>query len=133
MATITFVVGGEEFTCPDIVMTPELEELLDAHFTQKEMGWREWGPRKRKNDDDVKETVNAKKRGFPGRAFPLNVLPGKQLEIFLSEHQEVEEEIDFHDYSSFSQDVMVVYSIPDVGRVLPTVVIGDIDDELASE
>ena len=130
MSTIIFVVGGEEFTCPDIVMTPELEELLVTHFTQKEMGWRQWPQRKRKNDDNTNETVNAKKRGFPGRAFPLNVLPDKQLHDFLLEHQEVEEEIDFHDQSNLSPEVMVVYSTPNHERVLKTVVIGDIDDEL---
>jgi len=131
---ITFIIGGEPLTCLDVVMTQELEELLDTHITQKETNWREWGPRKRKNDDDANETVKAKKRGFPGRAFPLNVLPSKQLDLFLSKHPEVvEEEIDFHDYSSLSHEVEVNVAFPIttvINGVLPTVVIGDVDDEL---
>jgi hypothetical protein len=133
MEIITIVIRGKEFPCHDVVMTKELEELRDTHITQKETNWREWGPRKRKNDDETNETAKGKKRGFPGRTFPLNVLPGKQLETFLSEHQVVEADfVDFDDQFDLSQEV--VYSITteiNVNRdnVLETVVIGDVDEE----
>jgi hypothetical protein len=130
---ITFNIGGKEFHCFDVDMTKELEELRDTHITQKETNWREWCPRKRKNADDADETRKVKKLGFPGRTFPLNVLPGKQLETFLLEHQEVEADfVDFDDQFDLSREV--VYSITteinvNHDNVLETVVIGDVDEE----
>jgi hypothetical protein len=87
METLTFVIGGVPMPCQDA------DGLISGHIPQTATGWRHWAPRpvhKRGNADDEDDegfpVPKKGKKGYPRGAFPLNVLPRKQLAGFLSTH-----------------------------------------------
>ncbi len=72
MEELTIMIGGVDVKIADVHLTPELELIRSKYIPQTATGWR---PRKRAGD------------GFPvPRSKKLNVLPGKQVAVFIANH-----------------------------------------------